>query len=426
MKILQFESPSVQGEIKVPGDKSISHRSIMFGAISEGVTRVTGFLKGDDCLSTIDCFRKMGVNITEKEDEILIEGQGFKGLKEPQEILDTGNSGTTTRLLLGILAGQPFHSVITGDESIAKRPMNRVTFPLREMGATIDGRDNGNLTPLSVRGGRLKAFHYQLPVASAQLKSALILAGLQSDEETTIVEPERTRDHTEKMIRHFGGDILREGNTIKVRGNQPFKARDVEVPGDISSAAFFLTAAAITSNSILSLKNVGLNETRTGILDVLEFMGADFEVTQSNHDEEPLGEILIKSSVLKGCEIGGDLIPRLIDEIPIIALLATQASGKTVIRDAEELKVKETNRIDAVVEELQKLGADIQATSDGMVINGPVKLKGGHADSRGDHRIGMMLAVASLISEGAVRIENAECISVSYPVFFEDFSKVVK
>lgn len=426
MKILQFENPSVGGEIKVPGDKSISHRSIMFGAISEGVTRVTGFLKGDDCLSTIDCFRKMGVPITEKDDEILIEGRGFKGLKEPKDILDTGNSGTTTRLLLGILAGQPFHAVITGDESIAKRPMNRVTVPLREMGASIDGRDNGNLTPISVRGGRLKAFQYTLPVASAQLKSALILAGLQSDEETMITEPEKTRDHTEKMIRHFGGEIVREGNTIKVRGNQPFKARDVQVPGDISSAAFFLTAAAITFNSSLNLKNVGLNETRTGILDVLKDMGADFKVTQSNSDEEPLGEILIKSSKLKACEIGGELIPRLIDEIPIIALLATQANGQTVIRDAEELKVKETNRIDAVVEELQKLGADIQATADGMVINGPVRLKGGQADSRGDHRIGMMLAVAALVTDGPVHIGNEECISVSYPSFFEDLSLVTQ
>ncbi|AJD91297.1 3-phosphoshikimate 1-carboxyvinyltransferase [Jeotgalibacillus malaysiensis] len=424
MSLLQFDNPSVQGEIKVPGDKSISHRSIMFGAISEGVTRVTGFLKGDDCLSTIDCFRKMGVTITEKDDEILIEGKGFKGLKEPEEILDTGNSGTTTRLLLGILAGQPFHSVITGDESIAKRPMNRVTVPLREMGAFIDGRDNGNLTPLAVRGGELKSFHYTLPVASAQLKSALILAGLQSDEETVIVEPEKTRDHTEKMIRHFGGHITREGSTIRITGNQPFKAKDVHVPGDISSAAFFLTAAAITADSSLKLKNVGLNETRTGILDVLKEMNTDFEVTSTSQDEEPQGDILIRSSSLTSCEIGGELIPRLIDEIPIIALLATQAQGKTVIKDAEELKVKETNRIDAVVEELKKLGADITATDDGMIINGPVKLKGGHADSRGDHRIGMMLAVASLVTTGPVQIDGAECISVSYPDFFKDLSKV--
>ncbi|MDZ5712005.1 3-phosphoshikimate 1-carboxyvinyltransferase [Jeotgalibacillus haloalkalitolerans] len=426
MKMLQFENPSIQGELKVPGDKSISHRSIMFGAISEGVTRVTGFLKGDDCLSTIDCFRKMGINITEKDDEILIEGKGFHGLKEPEEVLYTGNSGTTTRLLLGILAGRPFHSVVTGDESIAKRPMNRVTEPLKQMGASIDGRDNGNLTPLSVRGGKLKSFHYKLPVASAQLKSALILAGLQSEEETIITEPEKTRDHTEKMIRHFGGNIAREGNQIKVSGNQPFKAKDVHVPGDISSAAFFLTAAAITSGSSLVLKDVGLNETRTGILDVLKQMEADFSVNLTNDEEEPQGEIMISTSRLKGCEIAGELIPRLIDEIPIIALLATQATGQTVIKDAEELKVKETNRIDAVVEELKKLGADIHATEDGMIINGPVKLNGGQADSRGDHRIGMMLAVASLITDDAVHIKNHECISVSYPAFFEDLSHVTK
>ncbi|MFB1080829.1 3-phosphoshikimate 1-carboxyvinyltransferase [Jeotgalibacillus sp. JSM ZJ347] len=424
MKTLQFKNPSVQGELKVPGDKSISHRSIMFGAISEGVTKVTGFLKGDDCLSTIDCFRKMGVNITEKNDEILIEGKGFSGLQEPNEILYTGNSGTTTRLLLGILAGLPFHSVVTGDESIAKRPMNRVTDPLKQMGAKIDGRDHGNLTPLSVRGGTLKPFHYKLPVASAQLKSALILAGLQSEGETVIVEPEKTRDHTEKMIRHFGGEISREENRIKVSGNQAFQAKDVHVPGDISSAAFFLTAAAITSGSNLLLKDVGINETRTGIIDVLKEMQANVSVSQTNNDEEPLGDISMTSSGLKSCEIGGELIPRLIDEIPIIALLATQADGQTVIRDAEELKVKETNRIDAVVEELKKLGADIHATDDGMIINGPVKLHGGQADSRGDHRIGMMLAVASLITEDAVHVENPECISVSYPSFFEDLSYV--
>ncbi|TFE03080.1 3-phosphoshikimate 1-carboxyvinyltransferase [Jeotgalibacillus salarius] len=425
MKNLQFESPSLKGEINVPGDKSISHRSIMFGAISHGETRVTGFLKGDDCLSTIDCFRKMGVQIIEKEDEILIEGKGFEGLQEPSEVLYTGNSGTTTRLLLGILAGQPFHSVITGDESIAKRPMNRVTAPLKQMGAVIDGREDGNLTPISIRGGKLKSFHYKLPVASAQLKSALILAGLQSDEETVIVEPEKTRDHTEKMIRHFGGSIQRDGQKIIVNGNQPFTAKDVHVPGDISSAAFFLTAAAITKNSSLLLKGVGLNETRTGILDVLKKMEADFEVTQTNADEEPEGQIKINSSILKSCEIGGELIPRLIDEIPIIALLATQANGQTVIKDAEELKVKETNRIDAVVEELKKFGADIHATEDGMIINGPTLLHGAEADSRGDHRIGMMLAVAALISKGQVKINNPECISVSYPSFFNDLDAVI-
>ncbi|MBM7577429.1 3-phosphoshikimate 1-carboxyvinyltransferase [Jeotgalibacillus terrae] len=426
MKTLQYNSPSVKGTIKVPGDKSISHRSIMFGAIAEGTTKVTGFLKGDDCLATIDCFRKMGVQITENRDEILIEGKGFAGLKEPEEVLYTGNSGTTTRLLLGLLAGRPFHSVVTGDESIAKRPMNRVTDPLREMGARIDGRDDGNLTPLSIRGGALQSFRYELPVASAQLKSALILAGLQSGEDTVIVEPQKTRDHTEKMIKHFGGTIKREGSAITVSGNQSFKAKHIQVPGDISSAAFFLTAAAVTQNSSLVLQNVGINETRTGILEVLKQMNGDFEVTPVNDDEEPIGEISIKSSKLDACTIEGDLIPRLIDEIPIIALLATQAAGTTVIKDAEELKVKETNRIDAVVEELKKLGADIEATDDGMIIHGPSQLTGAETDSKGDHRIGMMLAVASLITNGEVHIKNPECISVSYPEFFEDLESVTR
>ncbi|TFE03217.1 3-phosphoshikimate 1-carboxyvinyltransferase [Jeotgalibacillus sp. R-1-5s-1] len=426
MKSLHFKDSVLNGEIQVPGDKSISHRSIMFGAIAEGTTTVTGFLKGDDCLSTIDCFRKMGVRIEENDDKIIIHGTGFDGLKEPSEVLDTGNSGTTTRLLLGILAGRPFHSVIQGDESIAKRPMKRVTDPLRKMGASIDGREDGEYTPLSVRGGDLQPFDFTLPVASAQLKSALIFAGLQSEHETKITEPEKTRDHTERMIRLFGGDIKREDDTIIISGGQSFKGRDIHVPGDISSAAFFLVAGAITPGSSIELKNVGLNETRTGIIDVLNQMGADIQLSEVTEDAEPAGTVTIKYSSLKGSEISGALIPRLIDEIPIIALMATQASGTTIIKDAEELKVKESNRIDAVVEELSKLGADIKATNDGMIINGPVKLQGGEADSRGDHRIGMMLAVASLLTENPVSIKDIDCISVSYPSFFDDLQSVIK
>ncbi|WP_227395279.1 3-phosphoshikimate 1-carboxyvinyltransferase [Jeotgalibacillus aurantiacus] len=426
MKSLHFTNSVLNGEIQVPGDKSISHRSIMFGAIAEGTTTVTGFLKGDDCLSTIDCFRKMGVQIEENDDKIIIHGTGFDGLKEPSEVLDTGNSGTTTRLLLGILAGRPFHSVIQGDESIAKRPMRRVTDPLRKMGASIDGREDGEYTPLSVRGGDLQPFDFTLPVASAQLKSALIFAGLQSEYETRITEPEKTRDHTERMIRLFGGDVKREDDTIIISGGQSFKGRNMHVPGDISSAAFFLVAGAITPGSKLVLKNVGLNETRTGIIDVLNQMGADIQLSEVTEDAEPAGTVTVNYSSLKGTEISGALIPRLIDEIPIIALMATQASGTTIIKDAEELKVKESNRIDAVVEELSKLGADIKATDDGMIINGPVKLQGGEADSRGDHRIGMMLAVASLLTENPVSIKDIDCISVSYPSFFDDLESVIK
>ena len=422
---LHYKSPSLQGSIRVPGDKSISHRSIMFGALAEGTTVVTGFLKGNDCLSTIDCFRKMGVTIEENDDTIVIHGVGFDGLREPKEILDVGNSGTTTRLLLGILAGLPFHSVVIGDDSIASRPMKRVTEPLRKMGASIDGREGGQYTPLSIRGGTLTPLNYTLPFASAQLKSALIFAGLQAEGTTKITEPEKTRDHTEHMIRQFGGSIRREGDTIEVEGGQTFTGQTIDVPGDISSAAFFLVAGAIVPESTLTLKHAGLNPTRAGIVEVLEKMGASLQITPQTSKGEPVGDITVKHSRMTAIEIGGAIIPRLIDEIPIIALLATQAEGTTVIKDAEELKVKETNRIDAVVEELSKLGADIQATEDGMVIQGPVKLHGGKVTSRGDHRIGMMLAIASLLTDEKVEIEEFESIDVSYPSFLKDLNSIM-
>lgn len=416
---LQRRLKGLSGEIMVPGDKSISHRSVMFGSIAYGETRIFNFLPGDDCLSTISCFRKLGVVIEENEGELRIAGKGLEGLKEPEEILDVGNSGTTIRLLLGILAGRPFHSSLIGDCSIGRRPMTRVTGPLSKMGAQIDGRKNGAYTPLSIRGGNLKPLHYELPVASAQVKSALLLAGLQAEGETTIVEPAPTRDHTEKMIRQFGGEIQQNGREITVKGGQKLTASTVHVPGDISSAAFFLVAAAIVPGSEIRLKNVGLNPTRTGIIEVLTNMGADFQIQEHQDSSfEPIGDILIRSSNLKGTVIQGDLIPKLIDEIPIIALLATQAEGKTVIKNAEELKVKETNRIDTVVHELAKLGADIEATDDGMIINGKIGLHGGKVSSHGDHRIGMMLAVASLVCDAEVELENAEAISVSYPSFF--------
>ena len=423
---LTFNKPSLGGTIEVPGDKSISHRSIMFGALAEGKTTIRHFLKGEDCLSTIDCFRKLGVQIDETADEIIVHGAGWNGLKEPSAILDTGNSGTTTRLMLGILAGRPFHSVMIGDESIGKRPMDRVTVPLASMGADIAGRDNGRFTPLSIRGKKLNTIEYKLPVASAQVKSAVIFAALQADGESVIIEPEATRDHTEKMIEQFGGRIRREGDRIIVQGGQTFKGTDVYVPGDISSAAFFMTAAAITPNSEVVLQNTGLNETRTGIIDVFKQMGADMTIEKTSSNGEEVGTITVKTSQLKGTEISGAIIPRLIDEIPIIALLATQAEGETIIRDAEELKVKETNRIDTVVDELKKLGADIEATDDGMIIRGKSKLHGGAVSSHGDHRIGMVMAVASLIADGEVDIHDHEAIAVSYPEFFDHLNQLVK
>ncbi|RDI42998.1 3-phosphoshikimate 1-carboxyvinyltransferase [Falsibacillus pallidus] len=417
---------SLNGTIRVPGDKSISHRSIMFGAISHGKTVIENFLFGEDCISTIDCFRKLGVDIEVGEQRIEVNGKGFEGLQEPTEILDVGNSGTTTRLMMGILASMPFHSVIIGDESIARRPMSRVTKPLISMGAKIDGRAEGDFTPISIRGGALQAIDYALPVGSAQVKSAILLAALQSEGKTVVREPAVTRDHTERMIRLFGGNVETNENIISIQGCQTLKGTHITVPGDISSAAFFLVGAAITKNSSIKLEHVGLNPTRTGIVDVLEMMGADFDIEYDTADEgtEPIGAITIRASDLKGTVIEGELIPRLIDEIPVIALLATQAEGTTIIRDAEELKVKETNRIDSVVNELKKMGADIEATPDGMIIRGKCGLKGAEVDSHGDHRIGMMLAIASLICQGNMELKGKEAIRVSYPQFFEHMNEL--
>ncbi len=424
-KQLKTNLSSLQGEISIPGDKSISHRAVMFGAMAEGKTTINHFLAGEDCLSTISCFEKMGVSIKREDEYVEVEGKGIEGLSEPASILDVGNSGTTTRLMLGILAGVPFHTSLIGDESIAKRPMSRVTVPLRSMGAKIDGREHGQYTPLSTRGGALKAIHYHSPVASAQVKSAILLAGLHAEGTTKVTEPFTSRDHTERMLRAFGVDVEVDGTTVSIEGGQSLRGTDVYVPGDISSAAFFLVAGAIVPNSRIVLKNVGLNPTRTGIIDVLQQMGARLTISNERiQNGEPIGDLTIETSQLKGIEIGGDVIPRLIDEIPVIALLATQANGKTVIKDAEELKVKETNRIDTVATELSKLGASVTPTADGLIIEGKTALKSGEVDSYGDHRIGMMLAVAAAIATGEVTLMRSEAIHVSYPTFFEDLDKL--
>jgi 3-phosphoshikimate 1-carboxyvinyltransferase len=424
-KILQTDIQSLHGEIAVPGDKSVSHRSIMFGALANGETIVTNFLPGADCLSTIACFQKMGITIEQTGKQVRVIGKGFKGLTEPSEVLDVGNSGTTIRLMMGILAGQNFSAVLAGDHSIAKRTMKRVVEPLREMGAAIDGRNNGEFTPLHIRGGSLKPIRYKLPVASAQVKSAILLAGLQAEGETVVIEPEETRDHTERMIRQFGGQVVKEGQEIKVQGNQVLTGTEIYVPGDISSAAFFMVAAAITPNSEVVLKNVGLNPTRVGIIEVMQKMGADITVEELPSKGEPIGTITVRSSKLKGTTVSGELIPRLIDEIPIIALLATQAEGTTVIQDAAELKVKETNRIDTVAHELSILGADVKPTDDGLIIQGGTPLHGGEVTSHGDHRIGMMLAVAGLIAKGKIELHDPAAINVSYPEFFEHLGQLI-
>ncbi|MBC2257742.1 3-phosphoshikimate 1-carboxyvinyltransferase [Listeria booriae] len=412
------------GTIRVPGDKSISHRSIMFGALANGTTTVSNFLKGEDCLSTIGVFRALGVQIEEFPDKIVVHGTGWDGLKRPDETLDVGNSGTTIRLMLGILAGRPFDATLEGDASIAKRPMGRVMLPLREMGAIFEAKD-ANFAPVKVTGTKLQPMTYTLPVASAQVKSAIIFAALQADGETTIIEKEKTRDHTEQMIRQFGGAITTDGLTIRVNGGQEFQGQNVVVPGDISSAAFFIVAGLIIPNSKIRLENVGLNPTRTGIIDVVKEMGGKITVEQtSKAGDEPAGTVIVETSDLKGIEIGGDIIPRLIDELPVIALLASQANGQTVIKDAEELKVKETNRIDAVVTELSKMGVALVGTDDGMIIEGNQTLHGATVQSYGDHRMGMMLQVAALLADSDVTLEKAEAINVSYPSFFEDVASL--
>ncbi|MEK5184650.1 3-phosphoshikimate 1-carboxyvinyltransferase [Solibacillus sp. FSL W7-1324] len=426
-KTLHYNQPSLQGDITVPGDKSVSHRSVMFGSIAKGKTTVSGFLLGEDCLRTIDCFQKLGVDIEVDGTDVTIDSPGIDGWTEPKEVLYTGNSGTTTRLMLGLLSGTKLHTIMTGDASIGKRPMRRVADPLRLMGAQIAGRENGQYTPLAIQGGSLKAIDYKMPVASAQVKSAILLAGIRAEGTTVVREEEISRDHTERMLRQFGATVTVEDGVVSLQGGQTLTGTHVNVPGDISSAAFFLVAGAIAKNSKIILNNVGVNETRDGILEVLQNMGAKMAISIDDENAaEPTATITIETSDLKGTTVEGAIIPRLIDEIPIIALLATQAAGKTIIKDAEELKVKETNRIDAVVNELKKLGANIEATEDGMVIEGPTPLHGGSLKTYGDHRIGMMGAIAALVADGEVELDDADCISVSYPTFFEHVNSIIK
>ncbi len=424
---LQTNVQGLHGDLKVPGDKSISHRSIMFGALAEGETRVHDILRGEDVLSTMAAFRELGVEITDNGSEVIVKGVGFKGLTVPQKALDMGNSGTSIRLISGVLAGQPFSTDLFGDDSLSKRPMDRVTIPLREMGVTISGQTDRDLPPLHITGSdQLTPINYILPVASAQVKSALIFAALQANGESIITEKEITRNHTEDMIKQFGGEIDVDGKEIRVKGGQRFKGTSITVPGDISSAAFFLVAGLIVPNSSITLKNVGINETRTGIIEVIQAMGGQLEILEQDNVAKA-ATLKVKASQLKGTEISGDLIPRLIDELPIIALLATQAQGETIIRDAAELKVKETDRIAVVANALNSMGAKIQPTDDGMIIQGGTKL---HApensiNTLGDHRIGMMAAIAALlVKNGEIELERAEAIQTSYPSFFDDLEQL--
>lgn len=423
---LKISSRGLQGVLKAPGDKSISHRSIMFGSIAKGKTEIHNFLRAEDCLSTLHTFESLGVKIEDNGEIISIYGVGFKGLKKTLFPINMGNSGTTIRLLCGILAGSDFETTLFGDTSLSKRPMNRIMLPLRKMGVEVIGVNGTEFPPLIICGTKnLQPIHYQMEVASAQVKSALLFAALQAKGESVIFEKEKTRDHTEEMIRQFGGEIVVYGKEIRLNGPQKLYGQKIIVPGDISSAAFFLVAGLIVPNSQITLTNVGLNETRTGILDIIVKMGGKINVVPSKDINQKTGKIKVETSKLKGIEIGGEIIPRLIDELPIIALLATQAQGVTVIRNAEELKVKETNRIDATALELTKLGAKITPTDDGLIIYGKTELRGGKVTSHGDHRIGMMLQIAALlVKEGTVELEHAKAVNISFPTFFEEIEKL--
>jgi 3-phosphoshikimate 1-carboxyvinyltransferase len=424
---------SLKGEITVPGDKSISHRAVMFGALAEGKTEVTNFLQGADCLSTIHCFRQMGIEIINEvaSNTVTIHGKGLHGLTQSKETLDVGNSGTTIRLISGILSGQNFTTTITGDASIQKRPMARIMTPLRMMGADIESLKNNGCAPLLIHGKKmgtdqtLHGIHYHSPVASAQVKSCVLLAGLYADGETSVTEPSLSRDHTERMLREFGATLRSHGNTATILPNPHLAGRKLHVPGDISSAAYFIAAALIVPNSEVVIKNVGINPTRDGILHVCRQMGANIQLENViDHGGEPVADILVKHSELHGTEIAGSIIPTLIDEIPVIAVLACFAKGETIIKDASELKVKESNRIDTMVENLSKMGADIVATEDGMIIRGGKPLHGASIESKFDHRIAMSFAVASLMAEGNTEIKDADCVNISYPNFYSDLKNL--
>ncbi len=437
MIALEKATRPIKGDIFVPGDKSISHRSIMFGALAQGTTEVTGFLESADCLSTIDCFRKLGIDIehamrpTNGVPTITVHGTGLHNFKAPTATLYTGNSGTTTRLMSGILAAQPFDSVITGDRSIEKRPMERIIKPLTQMGAEVISVMGNGCTPLKFTGGKpLRGINYRSPVASAQVKSCIMLAGLYAEGDTVVYEPALSRNHTEIMLSSFGADIhnelARDGSAVAIlHPGMPLNGRKINVPGDISSAAYFIAAALMVPGSELLIRNVGINNTRAGILTVLKQMGADITLLNVDEKGEPKADILVKYSELHGNEnrqflISGKVIPTMIDELPVVAVLAANWDFDTIIKDAAELRVKESNRIDTVVQNLHNMGCDIEATDDGMIIHGGKPLKGTDINSHGDHRLAMSFAIAALGADGTTRILDDECVGISYPSFFKD------
>ena len=415
----------LRGEVTIPGDKSISHRAVMFGSLAEGTTEVTGFLRGADCLSTIDCFRRLGITVEDKNERILIHGRGLHGLSAPEQLLDAGNSGTTTRLISGILSGQNFETTLTGDTSIQKRPMGRIIEPLSQMGASIESIRGNGCAPLRIQGRSLHGIHYTTKVASAQVKSAILLAGLYADAPTSVTEPALSRNHSELMLHFFGADVRTEGTTATIQPEPELTGQKVNVPGDISSAAYFIAAGCISPDSEILIRNVGINPTRDGILKVCRLMNADVTLLNENADSgEPTADLLVRTSSLKGCTIEGDLIPTLIDELPILAVMACFAEGTTLIRDAAELKVKESDRIAVMTENLTAMGAHVTATEDGMIIEGGYPLHGAVIDSHLDHRIAMSFAIAALNADGETRIQGADCVTISYPAFYKDLEKL--
>lgn len=417
----------VRGEVTVPGDKSISHRSVMFGSIAKGTTEIHNFLEGADCLSTISCFRHMGIEIENKNGVVTVRGKGLRGLTAPDCILDCGNSGTTTRLISGILAPQNFDVTLTGDESIQKRPMGRIIEPLSMMGADIKSVRGNNCAPLRICGKPLAGIHYTSKVASAQVKSSILLAGLYADGETSVTEPQISRNHTELMLRFFGADVRTEETTAVISPAEELYGNKIQVPGDISSAVYFVAAGLLLPNSEVLIKNVGINPTRAGLLTVCKNMGADVTLLNETHDgSEPTADLLVRSSSLKGTVIEGAVIPAMIDELPTVALMACFAEGTTIIKDAAELKVKESNRIAIMVENLKAMGADVTETEDGMIIRGGRPLHGAVVDSHKDHRIAMTFAVAALAAEGETEILDADCVNISYPAFYEDLGRLCR
>jgi 3-phosphoshikimate 1-carboxyvinyltransferase len=419
-RIIIGSSKPLKGEITPPGDKSISHRSLMLGSLATGTTLVRDFLISDDTLSTANAMRALGTSIEISGTQVLVKGKGLQGLKEPDKIINCGNSGTTTRLLIGLLSPQQFTSTLTGDKYLQARPMKRVVVPLAQMGAKINGNEEGNKLPLTIIGSNLKGISYELPVASAQVKSAILLAGLYAEGETEVIEPEPSRDHTERMLAYLGVPIKKKGHSIKINKVSKIKPGEIIVPSDLSSAAFFIVAALITPGSEVLIKNVGINPLRTGIIDILKNMGGDIEIiNERDVNGEPIGDILARSSNLHATEISGDVIPKAIDELPLVAVAASFAEGTTLIKDAKELRVKETDRIHAMATELGKLGAEVEEFEDGMSIIGTQSLTGATCSSWGDHRIAMSIAIAALRAKAETEIIEADCVSVSYPGFFE-------